>query len=43
MVVDGLSRAEVSFEDMVASQVLKGVVGLFYVEPVEAHWSRVSP
>jgi hypothetical protein len=40
--LDGMSRAEVSFEDMAASQLLKGVVGLFYVEPpVEAHWSRV--
>jgi hypothetical protein len=37
-----MSRAEVSLEDMVASRVLKGVVGLFYVEPVDAHWSPVS-
>jgi hypothetical protein len=31
--LDGMCREEVSFEDMVASPVLKGVVGLFYVEP----------
>jgi hypothetical protein len=40
--LDGMSRAEVSFEDMVASRVLKGVVGLFYVEPVDVRWSPVS-
>ena len=45
--LDGMSRAEVSFEDMVASRVLKGAMGLFYVErpvgeAVDVRWSPVS-
>jgi hypothetical protein len=40
--LDRMCRAEVSLEDVVAPRLLKGVVGLFYVEPVEAHWSPVS-
>jgi hypothetical protein len=46
--LDGLSREEVSFEDVVAPRVLREVVGLFYVESrpddgtVDDHWSPVA-
>jgi hypothetical protein len=30
--LEGLAREEMSFDDLVASRVPKGVVGLFYVE-----------
>lgn len=41
--LDGSSRDEVAFEDVVAPQVLKTVVGLFYVaEPVDQYWSPVG-
>jgi hypothetical protein len=46
--LDELSREEVSFEDVVAPHVLRGVVRLFYVEPrpedgaTDDHWSSVA-